>query len=160
MHALTGMDFCFGTAGWGLFIILFSANQTLMKTLFNAMLFCILIAPAIEANAQGNGASPGKMLRHVVLFSFKADTPAESLAEIVAAFEALPSKIPQIRGFEWGLNNSPEGLNKGFTHCFTLTFASEEDRAVYLPHPDHKAFGDVLRPHLADVLVVDYWTSQ
>lgn len=130
-----------------------------MKTLFNAMLFCILISPVARATAQENADGTDRVLRHVVLFSFKEGTPDARLAEIVAAFEALPAKIPQISGFEWGLNNSPEGLNKGFTHCFTLTFASEEDRAVYLPHPDHKAFGEVLGPHLADVLVVDYWSS-
>ena len=65
----------------------------------------------------------------------------------------------EIKGYEWGLNNSPEGLEKGFTHCFFLSFESEEDRATYLPHPDHKAFGAVLRPHLDDVLVLDYWTK-
>jgi len=50
-------------------------------------------------------------------------------------------------------------LNKGLTHCFFVTFHSEEDRAIYLPHPDHKAFVVVLSPHLDDVTVVDYWTK-
>ncbi len=131
-----------------------------MKTLLKVMLFCILLPAGTQVNAQDNPAKPDPVLRHVVLFSFKEGTPEASLAEIVGAFKALPSKIPQIRSFEWGLNNSPEGLNKGFTHCFTLTFASEDDRAIYLPHPDHKKFGEVLGPHLADVLVVDYWTSE
>jgi hypothetical protein len=97
------------------------------------------------------------LLRHVVLFKFKEDTPAEKIEEIEKAFAALQQKIPQIHGYEWGLNNSPENLNKGFTHCFLLSFKSEEDRAVYLPHPDHKAFGSLLGPSLEDVLVVDYW---
>lgn len=99
------------------------------------------------------------VLRHVVLFKFKDGTSSENIKKVEAAFSALPSKIPQIKDYEWGLNNSPEGLEKGFTHCFFLTFNSEEDRAIYLPHPDHKAFGDVLGPHLDDVLVVDYWTK-
>ncbi len=98
------------------------------------------------------------LLRHVVLFKFKDDTPAGKISEIENAFRALPSKIPQIVSLEWGLNNSPEGLNEGFTHCFFLTFKSEADRAVYLPHPDHKAFGKLLGPYLDKVLVVDYWT--
>ncbi|MEK6154799.1 Dabb family protein [Flavobacteriaceae bacterium 3-367] len=98
------------------------------------------------------------VLRHVVLFKFKDGTSGEKLAEIEKAFTALPTKIPQIQGYEWGLNNSPEGLEKGFTHCFFLTFKSEADRAIYLPHPDHRAFGALLKPHLEDVLVVDYWT--
>jgi len=103
--------------------------------------------------------APAKQLRHVVLFKFKEGTTPEAIQEVEAAFTALPTKIPEIKGYEWGTNNSPEGLDKGFTHCFFLTFDSEEGRAVYLPHPDHKAFGAVLTPHLDDVLVLDYWVE-
>lgn len=99
------------------------------------------------------------LLRHVVLFKFKPGTSKENIAKVAAAFSALPSKIPQIVGYEWGTNNSPEGLDKGFTHCFFLTFHSEKDRAIYLPHPDHKAFVEVLSPHLEDAVVVDYWAK-
>jgi len=98
-------------------------------------------------------------LRHVVLFKFKEGTTAEDLKAIEASFASLPAKIPEITDFEWGTNNSPEGLDKGFTHCFFLTFKSEKDRDVYLPHPDHKLFGELVGPHLEDVLVVDYWTK-
>lgn len=76
------------------------------------------------------------------------------------AFRALPSKIKVIKSLEWGTNNSPEGLDNGFTHVFFLTFASEADRAIYLPHPDHKAFGKVLGPHLDKVMVLDYWAEK
>ncbi len=99
------------------------------------------------------------VLRHIVLFKFLEGTAKEKLTEIEEAFSALPSKIPQIISFEWGLNNSPEGLDKGFTHCFFVTFNSEEDRGVYLPHPDHQAFVQLLKPCLDDVLVLDYWTK-
>ncbi len=99
------------------------------------------------------------VLRHVVLFKFNADTSQEKISEIETTFSALPAKIPQIVAYEWGLNNSTEGLEKGFTHCFFLTFNSEEDRAVYLPHPDHQDFVALLKPHVEDVLVLDYWTK-
>jgi len=99
------------------------------------------------------------LLRHVVLFKFKPGTSKEDIAKVETAFSALPSKISQIAGYEWGLNNSPEGLDKGFTHCFFVTFHSEEDRAIYLPHPDHKAFVGILSPHLEDAVVVDYWAN-
>ena len=101
-----------------------------------------------------------KKLRHVVLFKFKEGTTQANIAKVEEAFKALPTKIPEIRDFEFGTNNSPEGLDKGFTHCFFLTFDSEEGRAVYLPHPDHKAFGEVLGPFLDDVLVLDYWIKE
>lgn len=111
-----------------------------------------------ETSTVDNQKQQDKLLRHVVLFKFKPETTKEDIAKVEAAFSALPSKISQIAGYEWGLNNSPEGLDKGFTHCFFLTFHSEEDRAIYLPHPDHKAFGAILTPHLEDAVVVDYWT--
>ncbi|WP_234364098.1 Dabb family protein [Lunatibacter salilacus] len=99
------------------------------------------------------------LLRHVVLFKFKDETSAEDVKKVEDAFIALGDQIPEIRDFEWGTNNSPEGLNKGLTHCFFVTFESEEDREIYLPHPAHKAFVDVLSPHLDDVTVVDYWAK-
>lgn len=100
------------------------------------------------------------LLRHVVLFAFKEDATEQDIREIEEAFSALPGKIPEIKDYEWGTNNSPEGINDGLTHCFLVTFASEEDRAIYLPHPEHQAFVKILRPHLEKVVVVDYWTNE
>lgn len=119
------------------------------------VLFCLLFASATMAQK-----SSEKVLRHVVLFKFKDSATAADIKKVEDAFRKLPSQIKEIKDFEWGTNNSPEGLAQGFTHCFFLTFASEADRAVYLPHPDHKAFGKVLGPHLDKVLVVDYWTQK
>jgi hypothetical protein len=126
-----------------------------MKKVF----FLLLILTAMTSNLQAQNTSQ-RMLRHVVLFKFKDATSAADIKKVEDAFRALPAKIKEIKSFEWGTNNSPEGLAQGFTHCFFLSFASEEDRAVYLPHPDHKAFGAVLGPHLDKVLVVDYWAEK
>ncbi|MEZ4902255.1 MAG: Dabb family protein [Spirosomataceae bacterium] len=101
-----------------------------------------------------------KVLRHVVMFKFKDGTTTEQTKMVEDAFRKLPTQIKEIKGFEWGTNNSPEGLAQGFTHCFLLTFDSEEGRAIYLPHPDHKAFGKVVGPYLDKVLVVDYWSQK
>ncbi len=100
------------------------------------------------------------MLRHAVLFKFKDTSSPEDIKKVEDAFRELPSKIKEIQSIEWGTNNSPENLNQGFTHLFFLTFKSEADRAVYLPHPAHKAFGAVLGPHLDKVLVLDYWAGK
>ncbi len=100
----------------------------------------------------------GRLLRHVVLFKFKDDTTDEQVRQIERAFNALPNKIPAIHDFEWGTDVSVENLQQGFTHCFVVTFRSRADRAKYLPHPDHKMFGQLLGPHLDKVLVIDYWT--
>ncbi len=101
-----------------------------------------------------------KVLRHVVLFKFLDNVNEESVALIEAAFMDLKNKISAIVSIEWGKNVSPEGLSQDFTHCFFVTFQSEADRDVYLPHPDHRSFGSLLHPFLEKVLVVDYWTNQ
>lgn len=98
-----------------------------------------------------------KVLRHVVMFRFKETSTAADVERIVEAFRALPGAIAAIRGFEWGTDNSPEGLQQGLTHCFLLTFDSEADRDAYLPHPAHKAFVELVGPHVEKVTVVDYW---
>ena len=124
-----------------------------------ALLLSFITLGLMQVSAQNKNA-PAKLLRHVVLFSFKEGSTPEQVKAVTDAFAALPKKIKQIKSFEWGTNNSPESLNQGFTHCFFVTFTSEKDRAVYLPHPDHIAFGNILRPILDKVLVIDYWAEK
>ena len=100
------------------------------------------------------------VLRHIVLFGFKKTSSQQDIDVIVAAFQVLPSKISEIKGFEWGVNSSPEGLNQGLTHAFTVTFHSDADRDAYIPHPAHQEFVGLLGPHLDKVTVIDYWTTK
>lgn len=102
---------------------------------------------------------PDSLLRHVVLFKFKDSSTPEQVRQVEEAFSALPGQIDEIYGYEWGTNVSPENLAQGYTHCFLVSFRSDADRDAYLPHPAHKAFGEVLGPHLDKVLVVDFWGS-
>jgi len=110
-------------------------------------------------NTSMETTAPTNLLRHVVLFNFNDSTSTENLVEIEQAFAGLPDQISQIHSFEWGTNNSPEGLDKGLTHCFLVTFLSEDDRAAYLPHPAHQDFVKLIGPYVEDVTVVDYWTK-
>ena len=104
-------------------------------------------------------ANPSPVLRHVVLFAFKADADAGQVERVVADFAMLKVAIPGIDAYEWGTNVSPEGLNNGFTHCFTLSFGTEAARDGYLVHPAHQAFIATLGACLERSLVVDYWTQ-
>ena len=103
--------------------------------------------------------SGGKRLQHVVSLKFKATATPAQIDAVVSAFRDLKKKIPAIHKLEWGTNVSPEKHDKGFTHVFVLSFASDKDRDVYLVHPDHKAFGKVLGPVMADVFVLDFWAQ-
>ena len=103
-------------------------------------------------------SKPDSVLRHNVFFSFKETSSQEDIQSVIDAFRNLQNEIDGIEDFEYGINSSPEGLNQGLTHAFTLTFYSDEARDAYLPHPAHAAFGEILGPHLDKVTVVDYWT--
>jgi hypothetical protein len=122
-----------------------------MKTICTIVMSLMLLSAAPAAEP---------VLRHVVCFKFKADAGAEQIKAVETGFRALKKKIPAIAGLEWGTNNSPEGHNKGFTHCFIVTFKSEKDREAYLPHPEHKAFVEVLKPVLEDAFVIDFWAKE
>lgn len=113
----------------------------------------LLLLAMISASAARAAEAP---YRHVVLFKFKDDAPRAEVVKIEQAFVALQAKIPQIQGLEWGTNVSPEGLANGFTHCFFVTFKSKADLEKYLPHPEHKKFGAMLKGVLDKVLVVDF----
>jgi hypothetical protein len=130
-------------------------KQSILHSVAVLLAFCVMTASTSAAESNPEQSGQGK-LRHVVLFKFKDGTTPDQIKTVEDAFRALPTKIPQIVSFEWGTNNSPENLGQGFTHCFFLTFNTEADRAVYLPHKAHKAFGKLLHPYLEKVLVIDY----
>lgn len=132
-----------------------NSNRILLATIGFAL--CTLLFSVSFLIAQ---EKESRMLRHVVLFKFKDTSSKEDVQKVVDAFRSLKTSIPQVAEFEFGTDNSPEGLANGFTHCFLITFKSEADREVYLPHPKHKEFVEILKPHLDKVQVIDYWASK
>lgn len=121
-----------------------------MKTLL-AILVCALTLTMTSSIHAADGP-----YRHVVLFKFKDSATKEQIKAVETAFAALPSKINTIQSLEWGTNVSPEKHDEGFTHCYFLTFKDKAGVEVYLPHPEHKAFGALLHPILDKVIVIDY----
>ena len=121
--------------------------------------FIVILSAFIALSAVTGQKKSGAVLRHVVLIKFKDTATPADVKKVEEAFQALSKKIPLIRDFEWGTNNSPEGLNQGLSHCFLVTFTSEKDRDAYLVHPDHKAFVTLAQPYLDKVTVVDYRTN-
>jgi hypothetical protein len=103
--------------------------------------------------------SAAEKLNHVVSFKFKSAAAPADIKKVETAFEALKKKIPEIVSLEWGTNVSKENKDKGFTHCFILTFKSEKDLDTYINHADHKAFGKIVGPVLDDVFVIDFWAK-
>ena len=101
-------------------------------------------------------------VKHVVVFKYKSTATAAQIDEVTEAFKALKKTIPGIVSFEYGTNNSPENLNNGFTHVYLLTFESVAARDTYLPHPEHKKFGELLGRLgvLEEPFVVDFVVNE
>jgi len=137
--------------------------KSILLLLFSVCLLFTSCETATENNklnkSENESVATQELLRHVVLFNFNDDATEEITTKIEKEFAGLKAKISEIHSFEWGINNSPEGLDKGLTHCFLVTFLSEEDRAAYLPHPDHQKFVELIGPYVEDVTVVDYWAK-
>jgi len=123
-----------------------------------ALLIALLLSVACARSsfaADEATASKGP-LYHVVSVKFKEGADPQKVKIAVDAFRELKTKIPVIQSLHWGTNVSKENRNKGFTHCFVLTFTNEKDRDAYLKDPAHKALGTVLGPVLDDVFVIDF----
>ena len=102
------------------------------------------------------------MVKHVVLIRIRRDVPPDQIERLFAEIAGLRSKIPGIRDFSWGPYSSPEGLHRGFTHGFVMTFADEASRDAYLPHPDHERVKQQILPLLEgglDGVVVFDWVE-
>ena len=130
-----------------------SINLTKMKKLLFILTLSFFSFHQLQAQ------TTKKELKHVVLFTFKASSSKASVDSVVKAFNHLYGTVPQVKNMEWGLNMSPEHLDQGFTHCFSLTFSNEKDLADYQLHPAHKAFQTILKPHMDKVFVVDYFVA-
>ena len=118
-----------------------------MKTLLTLLALTMLTASTIAADGP---------IRHIVHFKFKKDAKPEQIKAITDAFAALKGKISEVEALEWGTDVSPEGLGKGYTHCWIVSFKDAKARDAYLIHPEHKAFVNLLMPSLDEALVVDF----
>ncbi|MDI1351711.1 MAG: Dabb family protein [bacterium] len=100
------------------------------------------------------------MIRHIVLLRFKQDIIHKEIEGIFVALAELKNVIPQIKQFSYGVCNSKENLDQGFTHGFTMDFADEVARDFYVDHPKHKQvaeqIGVFLENGLSSVVVFDY----
>src|SRR5205809_3323336 len=128
-----------------------------------ALLLSLGLAVAVVTSgfaAQSAGKKLKGKLRHVVAFKFKEGTSAADMKKVEDAFRDLKTKIPEIVAFDWGTNVSAEKRDKGFTHCFIVSFKNTANRDTYLAHPEHKKFGELVGPLLADVFVLDFWAQK
>lgn len=95
-------------------------------------------------------------VKHIALFKFKPEVTEDQIDGIFDQVLDVTEEIPGIEDYVSGINNSPEGLNQGYTHGFVMTFTDAEARDAYLPHPEHEKIKQILLEHVESVMVFDF----
>ncbi|EOX4430020.1 Dabb family protein [Vibrio alginolyticus] len=96
------------------------------------------------------------MIKRILMLKFKYQADAKAVNDILLQMESLPSKIDGITSVDSGVDQSPEGMNKGFTHIVQLIFTDKDAHQRYLPHPEHDAVKKLCMPIIEDMLIFDY----
>ncbi|MDX5350556.1 MAG: Dabb family protein [Paracoccaceae bacterium] len=82
------------------------------------------------------------MIRHIVLLKAR---PEVTEAQVQAIFADLHSlRLPGILAIHSGRSESPEKIERGYLHGFTVDFTDWDALAAYQAHPDHKRVGAAL----------------
>ncbi|AZL60471.1 Dabb family protein [Tabrizicola piscis] len=84
------------------------------------------------------------MIRHIVLMKARPDVSEAHIAAIFADLAAIRAKLPGILAIHSGRSESPEQIERGYMHGFTVDFTDWEALAAYQTHPDHKRAGAAL----------------
>ncbi|MBX7165621.1 MAG: Dabb family protein [Pirellulales bacterium] len=99
-------------------------------------------------------------IKHAVFMRLKSDTPPAKIEQMFAVLRGLQAQIPGIEDFSGGAGCSVEGLERGHTHAFVITFADLAARDRYLPHPAHEvakaAIIELLDGGIDGVTVMDW----
>lgn len=82
------------------------------------------------------------MIRHIVLLKARPDVTEAHIQGIFADLHALT--LPGLLAIHSGRSESPEKIERGFLHGFTVDFADWDALATYQAHPDHKRAGAAL----------------
>jgi hypothetical protein len=95
-------------------------------------------------------------VKHIVLLKFKEGITQEQIDTLFAEILDLTENVPGVEDYVAGTNNSPEGLNKGFTHGFVMTFTDAQTRDAYLNHADHQRVKAQILEMMDDGLAFDF----
>ena len=94
------------------------------------------------------------MIKHIVIFRFKAEVADEDRQAFRAMLDALPSKIPQIVEFQTGFDlvRSPRAFDLGLV----ASYHNLDDLAIYAKHEHHLPVVERSKEICEQVASVDY----
>lgn len=94
------------------------------------------------------------MIRHVVMFRFVPDFPAEARATWEAGLDRLRGNVPGLLALTHGADVL--GSPRSFDYAIVADFGSLADIAVYDTHPLHEPLKLISFPHSQIIQSVDF----
>ena len=92
--------------------------------------------------------------KHLCLAKFKEGVVVD---DILQELTKLAAEMDTMQSFGWGKDVlNQETLTQGFTHVFSMTFASAGDLAACMSHEKHAAFAATFMAALDKVIVMDF----
>ncbi|XP_044387851.1 stress-response A/B barrel domain-containing protein At5g22580 isoform X1 [Triticum aestivum] len=106
--------------------------------------------------------------KHLCLVRFKEGVVVE---DIIEELTKLAAELDTVKFFGWSISLldcslcwgcrgkdvlNQEALTQGFTHVFSMSFASAEDLAACMGHEKHSAFAATFMAVLDKVVVLDF----
>lgn len=94
------------------------------------------------------------MIKHIVLFKFKAGASEARLGELEKRLSALPAQIPEIRSYEFGL----DVVRSERSYDFALISAFEDLESLkrYQDHPAHQEVLSIVKELFGQIIAADF----
>lgn len=81
------------------------------------------------------------MIRHIVLIRVRAGVTDAAMQAIFDDLGKIRDVVPGTGEIVAGRSKSPERIERGYMHGYTVDFADWDALAAYQAHPDHKSIG-------------------
>ena len=94
------------------------------------------------------------MVKHIVMWTFKAGVAEADKLEMKRQLEALKGLVPSLMNIEIGMNMAVGDAAKDMV--LYSEFQSMEDLAAYAGHPEHLKVVEFVKPLVCERAVVDY----
>ena len=81
------------------------------------------------------------MLRHLVLTKFKAEVTEAEIVELYQGFASVTTRLEGASNFVGGRSTSPEKIERGYMHAFSIDFDDATSLQRYSDDAEHKRLG-------------------
>lgn len=103
------------------------------------------------------------MIRHIVLYRFKLDSPEQEIINVFNKLAKLKDLVTGITALEWGPYCGKAPQSAGYNYGLSVDIIDESVFIDYSPHPLHievrKEMAPMLAPN-APLLMFDFVLSQ